>query len=348
MDILNKLFNKKKGKERKMKRIAINGFGRIGRVALRQISKRDDMEVVAINSRSEAMELAYLYKYDSIHRTLEDKVGYDDEHIVVNGKKIKSYKQEDPSNLPWKELDIDIVLECTGAFTSKEGSMKHINAGAKKVAISAPAKDDTKTIVAGVNEELLTSEDIIISCASCTTNCLAPVLNLIHKNYHIVKGFMSTVHAITNDQEVLDVTHKKGAVSRRGRSALLNIIPTSTGAASQIGKVIPDLDEVIDGVSYRVPVGDGSLINATLELEKYVTKEEVNKMFKDNQSDVVKITNAPIVSGDIIGSECGALVDASLTNTVEKDGKVLLSITAWYDNEWGYTAQMLRTISKWN
>ena len=329
-----------------MKRIAINGFGRIGRTALRLITKNDNMEVVAINDLTDPLQLAYLYKYDSVHRTIEDKVSYEDDSIIINGKPIKVYKESDPSKLPWKELNIDIVLECTGVFTSKEKCQAHINAGAKKVIISAPAKDDAKTIVYNVNDEILEETDTIISCASCTTNCLAPVVNLLHKNYGIEKGFMSTVHAMTNDQETLDIPHKKGIESRRGRAASLNIIPTSTGAASQIGKVIPELNGLLDGVAFRVPVGDGSLLDITVELKNKTTKEEINKMFKENQNETIKITNAPIVSSDIIGNEAGAIVDAALTNVIEKDGKILAKIVAWYDNEVGYTAQMIRTISK--
>ncbi len=329
-----------------MKRIAINGFGRIGRTALRLITKNENMEVVAINDLTDPLQLAYLYKYDSVHRTIEDKVTYEDDSIIINGKPIKVYKESDPSKLPWKELNIDIVLECTGVFTSKEKCQAHIDAGAKKVIISAPAKDDAKTIVYNVNDEILEDTDQIISCASCTTNCLAPVVNLLHKNYGIEKGFMSTVHAMTNDQETLDIPHKKGIESRRGRAASLNIIPTSTGAASQIGKVIPELNGLLDGVAFRVPVGDGSLLDITVELKNKATKEEINKMFKENQNETIKITNAPIVSSDIIGNEAGAIVDAALTNIIEKDDKVLAKVVAWYDNEVGYTAQMIRTISK--
>lgn len=330
-----------------MIKVAINGFGRIGRCALRQISKREDMEVVAINDLTDALTLAYLYKYDSIHRTLEQKVGYEDDKIEVNGKDIKIYSEPDPSKLPWKELEIDIVLECTGVFTSKEKCEAHIKAGAKKVIISAPAKDDAKTIVYGVNEDILTKEDKIISASSCTTNCLAPVLNLIHKNYNVISGFMTTVHAITNDQETLDIPHKKGIEGRRGRAASLNIIPTSTGAASAIGKVIPELEGKLDGLAYRVPVGDGSLIDLTVLVEKTTTVEKINKLFKDNQSDTLKIVNVPLVSSDIIGTENGAIVDSLLTKVIKEDGKTLIKISAWYDNEWGYTAQMLRTLASW-
>ena len=330
-----------------MIKIAINGFGRIGRCALRQISKRDDMEVVAINDLTDSLTLAYLYKYDSVHRTLDQKVGYEDDKIEVNGREIKIFSEPDPSKLPWKELKVDIVLECTGVFTSKEKCGAHINAGAKKVIISAPAKDEAKTIVYGVNENTLTSKDKIISAASCTTNCLAPVINLLNKNYKVISGFMTTVHAITNDQETLDIPHKKGIESRRGRAASLNIIPTSTGAASQIGKVIPELKGKLDGLAYRVPVGDGSLIDLTVLVEKSPTVEKINKMFKDNQSDTLKIVNVPLVSSDIIGTDNGAVIDALLTKVIKEDEKTMIKIAAWYDNEWGYTAQMLRVAASW-
>lgn len=330
-----------------MIKVAINGFGRIGRCALRQINEIEDLEVVAINDLTDALSLAYLYKYDSIHRTLNKKVGYDDDYIEIEGKKIKIYNESDPSKLPWRELDVDVVLECTGVFTSTEKCMAHINAGAKKVIISAPAKDDAKTIVYGVNENILTSEDKIISAASCTTNCLAPVLKLINDKFTVISGFMSTVHALTNDQETLDIPHKKGIESRRGRAASLNIIPTSTGAAKAIGRVIPELDGKLDGLAYRVPVGDGSLVDLTLLVKEKVNEDTINKMFKENQSDTIKIVNAPLVSSDIIGTTNGAIIDSLLTKVKVVDENTLIKIAAWYDNEWGYTAQMLRTAAYW-
>ena len=330
-----------------MIKVAINGFGRIGRCALRQISAIEDIEVVAINDLTDSLTLAYLYKYDSVHRTLDQKVGYDDGVIEVNGKEIKILSESDPSKLPWKELDVDVVLECTGVFTSKKKCEAHTKAGAKKVIISAPAKDEAKTIVYGVNDNILTSRDKIISASSCTTNCLAPILNLIHKNYNIISGFMTTVHAMTNDQETLDIPHKKGIESRRGRAASLNIIPTSTGAASAIGKVIPELNGKLDGLAYRVPVGDGSLIDLTVLVEKDTTVDKINKLFKENQSDTLKIVNVPLVSSDIIGTTNGAIVDSMLTKVIKQDGKILIKISAWYDNEWGYTAQMIRILSNW-
>lgn len=327
-----------------MLRVAINGFGRIGRTALRLLENDKDIEVVAINDLTDPVQLAYLYKYDSVHRTNKSKISFDSDELIVKNKKIKVFAEMDPSKLPWKALDIDIVLECTGVFTSKEKCKAHLDAGAKHVIISAPAKDEVKTIVYGVNHDILNKSDEVISAASCTTNCLAPVLKLINDKFIIKEGFMTTVHAITNDQETLDIPHKKGIMARRGRAASLNIIPTSTGAASQIGKVIPSLKGKMDGLAFRVPVGDGSVIDVTLELEKSVTKESVNNMFKSNQSKCLKYTEDPIVSCDIIGEEVGATVDGLLTNVVESDGKQLLKVVAWYDNEVGYTAQMIRTM----
>ena len=327
-----------------MLRIAINGFGRIGRTALRLLENDKDIEVVAINDLTDPVQLSYLYKYDSVHRTNKSKINFDEDELFVKGRRIKVYAESDPSKLPWRELNVDLVLECTGVFTSAEKCKAHLDAGAKHVIISAPAKDEVKTIVYGVNDDILSLSDKVISAASCTTNCLAPVLKLIDDKFGIKKGFMTTVHAMTNDQETLDIPHKKGIKARRGRAASLNIIPTSTGAASQIGKVIPHLNGKLDGIAFRVPVGDGSVIDVTLELEKNTTVEDVNNMFKSNQSKVLKYTEDPIVSSDIIGEEVGATVDGLLTNIVEEDGKQLLKVVAWYDNEVGYTAQMIRTM----
>ncbi len=327
-----------------MLKVAINGFGRIGRTALRLLQDEKNIEVVAINDLTDPLQLAYLYKYDSVHRTVNYKVSFDEDELFVKDKKIKVFAEPDPNNLPWKELDVDVVLECTGVFTSAEKCQAHLNAGAKHVIISAPAKDEVKTIVYGVNDEILNKNDKIISAASCTTNCLAPVVKLIDDKFRVVKGFMTTVHAMTNDQETLDIPHKKGIGSRRGRAASLNIIPTSTGAASQIGKVIPHLQGKMDGVAFRVPVGDGSVVDVVLELEKNVTKEAINNMFKSSQSKTIKYTDDPIVSSDIIGEQCGALVDGLLTTVVEDKGKQLVKVVAWYDNEVGYTAQMIRTM----
>ncbi len=328
-----------------MKKIAINGFGRIGRLAFRLLTKLDEYEVVAINDLTSAEELAYYLKYDTNHRNFEiDNISYEDNYLIYKGKKIRVYSEKDPEMLPWSDLNIDLVLECTGLFTKLEDANKHIKAGAKHVIISAPGKGEMKTIVYGVNDDTLDGTEEIISAASCTTNCLAPVLNLLNKEYGIVKGFMTTVHAITNDQSTLDVAHKKGILSRRGRAAGLNIIPASTGAASAIGKVIPELNGLLDGGAFRVPVGDGSVIDVTLELKKNVTVDEINDLFKNNQSDVIKYTMDPIVSSDILGSSCGALVDGLSTKVLDVDGKNLVKVVAWYDNEYGYTTQMIRTM----
>lgn len=329
-----------------MKRVSINGFGRIGRIALRLLVDDPDIEIVAINDLSDALQLAYLFKYDSAHRTSGANVSYDKDGIYVNNKRIPIFNEKDPNNLPWGSLKIDVVLECTGAFTSKEKAMAHINAGANKVVISAPAKDDCKTIVYNVNDNTIDGTEEVISAASCTTNCLAPVLYVLQKKYKIKKGFMSTVHAMTNDQETLDIPHKKGIASRRGRAASQNIIPTSTGAAKAIGKVIPELDGKLMGSAYRVPVADGSLIDLVLELENNTTVDEINKLFKANSNETIKIINTPIVSSDIIGEPSGAIVDGLLTSVITDNEKQLIKIVAWYDNEVGYTAQMIRLLKK--
>lgn len=327
-----------------MKKIAINGFGRIGRLAFRLIANEKDMEVVAINDLTSAEELAYYLKYDTNHRSFEvDKISFDKDSIIYNDKKIRVYSEKDPSVLPWRELDVDVVLECTGLFTKLEDAYKHVVAGAKHVVISAPGKGNMKTIVYGVNSDTLDGTETVISAASCTTNCLAPVVDIINKKYKIVKGFMTTVHAITNDQSTLDVPHKKGISSRRGRAASLNIIPATTGAASAIGKVIPELDGKLDGGAFRVPVGDGSVVDLTLELEKTTTKEEINKLFEEKESDYIKITMDPIVSSDILGAKCGSLVDGLSTKVLDVNGKQLVKIVSWYDNEMSYTSQMIKT-----
>lgn len=327
-----------------MKRIAINGFGRIGRLVFRIIEELSDIEVVAINDLSNPEELAYLLKYDTNHRKYNKNISNDEENIYVDERKIRIYNEIDPTNLPWQELSIDIVLECTGKFTSKEKAELHLYAGAKKVLISAPGKGDMKTIVYNVNHEILSNEDLIVSAASCTTNCLAPVLKVLDDNFKIIKGNMTTIHAYTNDQVTLDVTHKKGIVERRGRACAMNMIPTTTGAAKAIGKVLPKLDGKILGSAIRVPVSDGSLIDLVVELERNTTAEEINKIFKENISETLNYTEDPIVSSDIISSTYGATVDANLTNIIEVNGKQLVHIVAWYDNEMGYSYQMVRTL----
>ena len=331
-----------------MIKVAINGFGRIGRLAFRQIVTQTDFDIVAINDLTSAEDLAYLVKYDTVHGSFhEDEIKAEGNEIVVAGvKRIKVFSETDPANLPWGELGIDLVLECTGKFTAKEDAMKHISAGAKKVLISAPGKGEMKTVVYGVNDNVLTNEDVIVSAASCTTNCLAPVLNIIHKNIGIKKGFMTTVHAYTNDQATLDIAHKKGIKSRRGRACAQNIVPSSTGAAKAIGLVIPELLGKLDGNALRVPTADGSVVDLTLELSKNTSVEEINKLFQDNQNETIKFTLDPIVSSDCLGKKVGAIVDGLSTSIVEADGSQLVKVLAWYDNEYGYTAQMLRTAKK--
>ncbi len=324
-------------------KIAINGFGRIGRLVYRLLEEDDFFDVVAINDLSSCEECAYLLKYDSTHRNYDKEVTYDSDGIIVNGKKTRVYAEADPSRLPWKELGIDLVFECSGRFTDLDSAMLHIKAGAGKVIVSAPCKGDVKTIVYNVNDDIIDSDDIVISAASCTTNCLAPALKVLDDNFGIARGFMTTVHAYTNDQATLDVPHKKGIKARRGRACGINIVPTSTGAAKAIGKVIPSLDGKLDGGALRVPVADGSLVDLSLELLEKVTVEEVNSMFLNNVNDTLKATYDPIVSSDIIGNKCGSLVDLSLTKVLDSDDKQMVKVVAWYDNEMGYSMQMVRT-----
>lgn len=327
-----------------MIRVAINGFGRIGRLVFRIMEEDPNFEVVAINDLTDAEQLAYLLKYDTNHRNYRvNEITFEGNFIIVGDRRIRVYSETDPANLPWGELNIDEVFECTGRFTDKESASAHIAAGAKKVIISAPAKGDLKTIVYNVNEETLDGTEQVISAASCTTNCLAPVLNILEKNIGIKKGFMTTVHAYTNDQATLDIAHKKGINARRGRACAANIIPSSTGAASAIGLVIPSLKGKLDGGALRVPVPTGSVIDLTLELNRNTSVEEINNLFKMNANETVGFTMDPIVSSDIIGSHLGGLIDGQLTNVVEVEGKQLVKVVAWYDNEMSYSAQMVRT-----
>ena len=324
-------------------RVAINGFGRIGRLIFRIMDQDSDFKIVAINDLTDAEQLAYLLKYDTAHRPYrKDEISFDNDMLIVGDKKIKVLSEKDPSLLPWKELDIDLVYECTGLFTSLEKANAHIEAGAKKVVISAPAKGDVKTVVYNVNENILDKNDKIISAASCTTNCLAPVLNVIEKEFGIESGYMTTVHAYTNDQANLDVAHKKGIYARRGRASAANIVPTSTGAASAIGKVIPSLDGKLSGMAMRVPVVTGSVVDLVLKLKKNTTKEEINEVLKNNQNETLGYTTDPIVSSDVIGMSYGSLVDGLLTSVNKTDDMELVKIIAWYDNEMSYSYQMVR------
>lgn len=326
-------------------KIAINGFGRIGRLAFRQMFANSEYEIVAINDLTNPKMLAHLLKYDSAQKKYElaDTVQATEKGIIVAGKEIPVYAISNPEELPWRELGVDVVLECTGFFTSKEKAEAHLRAGAKKVIISAPAKGDVKTIVYNVNHMILTGEEKIISAASCTTNCLAPVVDVLDKAFGIVKGYMTTVHAYTNDQATLDVPHKKGIKARRGRACAANIVPASTGAASAIGKVCPNLDGKLDGAAMRVPVPTGSVVDLVLEFNKNTTPEEINKVLKDAQNETLQYTDDPIVSSDVIGRTCGSLVDGLSTSVLEVEGKQLVRVVSWYDNEMSYTAQMVRT-----
>lgn len=326
------------------KKIAINGFGRIGRLAYKELINDEMLEVVAINDLTSPEDLAYLLKYDTIHGRLSEKIEVRGDELVCDGKHTKIFAIKDAKELPWKELEVDIVLECTGVYTKLEDARNHITAGAKHVLISAPGKGEMKTVVYGVNEMLLDGTEEVVSAASCTTNCLAPVLKVLNDEYGVESGFMTTVHAYTNDQVNLDVQHKKGYMTRRGRACALNIIPSSTGAASAIGKVIPELNGKLLGSALRVPVGDGSLIDLTLKLQKRVTKEEINDLFANKTDETLQITADPIVSSDIIGHRCGALVDSLLTEVLDTEEGQLVKVVAWYDNEVGYTAQMIRTM----
>ncbi len=327
-----------------MVKVAINGFGRIGRLAFRLMEEDPDFNVVAINDLTDAEQLAYLLKYDTNHRNYRiDEISHTDDSIVIGSKKIRVYAEKDPAMLPWGDLDVDVVLECTGLFTSEEKAMAHINAGAKKVIISAPAKGNVKTVVYNVNHHILTGDEKIISAASCTTNCLAPVVDVIDKTFGIKKGYMTTVHAYTNDQATLDIAHKKGIKARRGRACAANIVPASTGAASAIGKVCPNLEGKLEGVAMRVPVPTGSVIDLVLELNKLVTVDELNSALEQNQNETLKYTLDPIVSSDVIGRRCGALVDGLSTSVLDVDNSQLVKVVAWYDNEMSYTAQMIRT-----
>lgn len=330
-----------------MIKVAINGFGRIGRLVFRIMANDPEFDIVAINDLTDAEQLAYLLKYDTNHRNYNvDGIDFVDNNIVVDGKKIPVYSSMDPSVLPWGELGVDVVFECSGKFTDKDKASLHIKAGAKKVIISAPAKGDLKTIVYNVNDDILTGEEEVISAASCTTNCLAPVLKVINDEFGIEKGYMTTVHAYTNDQVILDVAHKKGIKARRGRAAAANIIPASTGAASAIGLVIPELKGRLDGSAMRVPVPTGSVIDLTLELRKNVTVSDINDALKNNANETLGFTMDPIVSSDIIGSTHGGVVDGLLTNVLSVDGRELVKVVAWYDNEMSYSSQMVRTAKK--
>ena len=328
-------------------RVAINGFGRIGRLAFRQMFGADGYEIVAINDLTSPKMLAYLLKHDSAQKTYEkaSTVFAGEDSITVEGKTIKIYAEKDANNLPWGELDVDVVLECTGFYTSKEKAQAHINAGAKKVIVSAPAGNDLPTVVFGVNENILTKDDTIISAASCTTNCLAPMAYTLNKYAPIQSGIMCTIHAYTGDQMLLDGPQRKGNL-RRSRAAAINIVPTSSGAAKAIGLVIPELNGKLVGAAQRVPVATGSttILTAVVKGEN-VTVDGINEAMKNASDDSFGYNDEEIVSSDIIGSTYGSIFDS--TQTMVQDlgnGEYEVQVVAWYDNENSYTSQMVRTI----
>ena len=328
-----------------MIKIAINGFGRIGRLAFRQMFEDNNYEITAINDLTSPEMLAHLLKYDTAQKRYDGHtVEWTEDSIIVDDKEIKIYKEPDPNNLPWAKLGIDVVFECTGFFTSKEKASAHINAGAKKVIISAPAGEDLKTIVYGVNENILTNEDNIISAASCTTNCLAPMAKALNEYAEIQSGIMTTVHAYTGDQMILDGPHRKGDL-RRARAGASNIVPNSTGAAKAIGLVIPELKGKLIGSAQRVPVITGSTtILVAVVKGKDITKEKINAYMKTKANETYGYTEDQIVSTDVIGTTYGSLFDATQTLVTQIDESTYhVQVVAWYDNEFGYTSQMMRT-----
>jgi glyceraldehyde 3-phosphate dehydrogenase len=328
-------------------KVAINGFGRIGRISYRALLKKKNVEVVAINDLTDTKTLAHLFKYDSAHGTFDGEVSYDAENLIINGKKIKVLSVKNPAELPWKSLSVDVVLESTGFFTEKEKAEAHIQAGAKKVIISAPATGDLKTIVLGVNEHTLDGSETVISNASCTTNCLAPLVKVLEDNFGIESGYMTTIHAYTADQKLQDAPHKD---LRRARSAAVSIIPTSTGAAKALGLVIPSVKGKLNGYALRVPVPVGSVTDFTATLKKTVTKEDINKAFEKAAQEgtlkgYLKYSEAPLVSIDIVGDSSSCIFDSELTMANGTNIKVV----GWYDNEFGYsnrTADLIELVGK--
>lgn len=326
-----------------MVNVAINGFGRIGRLALRLMIENPEFNVVAINDLTDAKTLAHLFKYDSSQGRFNGEIEVKEGAFVVNGKEIKVTAERNPADLPWKELNVDVVLECTGFFTSQEKAGLHLQAGAKKVVISAPATGDLKTVVFNVNNDILDGTETVISGASCTTNCLAPMAKVLNDKFGIQKGFMTTIHAYTNDQNTLDGPHGKGDL-RRGRAAAANIVPNSTGAAKAIGLVIPELKGKLDGGAQRVPVVTGSLTELVVTLDKKVTVEEINAAMKAAANESFGYTEDEIVSSDVIGITFGSLFDATQTKVMTVGDEQLVKVAAWYDNEMSYTNQLIRTL----
>ena len=330
-----------------MANFGINGFGRIGRNVLRAMSQDQVAQIRAINDLTDTHTLAHLLKWDSVHGKFDGEIGYDAENIIVRGHKIRILKERDPGKLPWKDLAVDVVLESTGLFTDRQKAELHFAGGARKVLISAPAKNPDATICVGINDDIYdASKHHIISNASCTTNCLAPMAKVLHQNFKIVSGFMSTIHSYTNDQNILDLPHKD---LRRARAAAVSIIPSSTGAAKAIGEVLPDLKGKLNGGAFRVPTPDGSVTDLTAVLDKTVSVQEINQAFKKAESDasykgVLEYSDEPLVSRDIIGNPHSCIFDSALTMAHEK----LVKVVGWYDNEWGYSnrcVELLEMIS---
>ena len=324
-------------------KVAINGFGRIGRLAFRQIHGMEGIDVVAINDLTSPKVLAHLLKYDSAQGRFEEEVKSTENSIIVNGKETKIYAQKNPAEIPWKSHDVDVVLECTGFFTDKEKAEAHLKAGAKRVVISAPATGDLKTIVFNVNHNILDGSETIISCASCTTNCLAPMAQVLDEKFGIVTGLMTTIHAYTNDQNTQDAPHPKGDL-RRARAAAVNIVPNSTGAAKAIGLVLPKLKGKLDGGAQRVPTLTGSLTELVTVLNKKVTLEEVNAAMKAAANESFGYTEDEIVSSDIIGISYGSLYDATQTRVITNGDTQLVKTVSWYDNEMSYVSQLVRSL----
>lgn len=324
-------------------KVAINGFGRIGRLVYRQIYKMEGIDVVAVNDLTSPKVIAHLLKYDSAQGRFDAEVKSTDHSVIVNGDTIKVYAQKNPAEIPWKEHGVDVVLECTGFFTDKEKASAHLAAGARKVVISAPATGDLKTIVFNVNHNILDGSESIISCASCTTNCLAPMADVLDKQYGIKVGLMTTVHAYTNDQNTLDSPHPKGDL-RRARAAAQNIVPNSTGAAKAIGLVLPNLKGKLDGTAQRVPTITGSLTELNTILNKHVTVEEVNAAMKAASNESFGYNEDEIVSTDIIGMRFGSLFDATQTKVQTNGDTQLVRTVCWYDNEMSYVSQLVRTL----
>ena len=324
-------------------KVAINGFGRIGRLVARIALGRDDIELVAINDLGDAKANAHLFKYDSIHGVYAGEVKVEDDYLLLNGQKIRYLSNKDPEQLPWKELGVEIVVESSGAFRTREKAAKHLTAGARKVVITAPGKGVDLTMVMGVNHDKYRPEYDVVSNASCTTNCLAPVTKVLMDNFGIVKGLMNTIHSYTNDQRILDLAHND---LRRARAAAVSIVPTSTGAASALGLVIPEMEGKLDGMATRVPTPDVSLVDLTVELERAATVAEINNAFKvageTNLKGILKYTEEPLVSSDYRGDNNSAIVDGLLTMMV---GDRMAKVIAWYDNEWGYSVRVIDVVA---